>query len=169
MTGMLEGQTLVNAYHAMDVFAFASTTETQGLVVTEALASGTPVVALDAPAVSEVLNGDDCGRLVPKEDETLFGDTLSDFLNSPLEQRGRASQEARRVSERFSEDNCVQDLSEVYRSVCREGPVWKPHGRHSWEETMRLIKSELNIVGNMTKAVGAAISDANSKKSGVWL
>ncbi len=169
MTGMLEGQALVNAYHAMDVFAFASTTETQGLVVTEALASGTPVVALDAPAVSEVVNGDDCGRLVPREDETLFGDILNDFINAPTEERARASQEARRVSERFSENNCVQALSEEYRSVCREGPVWKPHGRHSWEETMRLIRSELNIVGNMTKAVGAAINDTNSKKPGVWL
>ncbi len=169
MTGVIEGQALVNAYHGMDVFAFASTTETQGLVVTEALACGTPVVALDAPAVTEVLDGNSCGRVVPEEDETLFGDILHDFVNIPPKEKTRVSQEARQVAERFSEELCVQTLTEVYRSVCREGPVWKPRGRHSWEETMRLIKSELDIVGNMTKAVGAAISDGNSKKNGIRL
>ncbi len=40
---------LADAYAAMDVFAFASQTETQGMVLTEAMAAGLPVVAVDAP------------------------------------------------------------------------------------------------------------------------
>ena len=55
LPGSLDGQVLADAYHAMDVFVFASRTETQGMVLTEAMAAGKPVVALDAPGVREVL------------------------------------------------------------------------------------------------------------------
>src|SRR5262249_50202423 len=49
LTGMLKDKALINAYHAMDTFAFASVSETQGVVLTEAMAAQLPVVALDAP------------------------------------------------------------------------------------------------------------------------
>ncbi|MBI1389309.1 MAG: glycosyltransferase, partial [bacterium] len=54
-TGKLSGRDLIDAYAAMDVFAFASLSETQGMVVSEAMAGGAPVVALDAPGVREVV------------------------------------------------------------------------------------------------------------------
>ena len=53
----------MNVYHAMDVFVFASQSETQGLVMTEAMAAGIPVVAVDAPGVrvdNFVLTGGSC-------------------------------------------------------------------------------------------------------------
>ncbi|MFO7897485.1 MAG: glycosyltransferase, partial [Planctomycetota bacterium] len=53
--GTLTGGDLYDAYHALDVFVFASTCETQGVVVAEALAAGRPVVALDGPGVREVV------------------------------------------------------------------------------------------------------------------
>jgi glycosyltransferase involved in cell wall biosynthesis len=48
--GVLNGLFLVSAYKAMDAFAFASLSETQGMVLTEAMAAGVPVVALSARA-----------------------------------------------------------------------------------------------------------------------
>jgi glycosyltransferase involved in cell wall biosynthesis len=53
--GILTTTDLTNAYHAMDVFAFSSKSETQGMVHTEAMAAGVPVVGLDAPGVREVV------------------------------------------------------------------------------------------------------------------
>jgi glycosyltransferase involved in cell wall biosynthesis len=47
--GTVEGTKLADVYAAMDVFAFCSRSETQGLVLAEAMAAGVPVVALDAP------------------------------------------------------------------------------------------------------------------------
>ena len=38
LPGLCQGQDLIDAFHAMDVFAFASQTETQGMVLTEAMA-----------------------------------------------------------------------------------------------------------------------------------
>ncbi len=49
LAGALCGQPLADAYRAMDVFAFTSQTETQGMVLAEAMAAGVPVVAVDAP------------------------------------------------------------------------------------------------------------------------
>src|SRR5690606_3392577 len=49
LAGVMQGQALADALHAMDLFAFASFSETQGMVLTEAMAAGLPVVALDAP------------------------------------------------------------------------------------------------------------------------
>ena len=67
LAGMLKGKDLVDAYHAMDVFVFASQSETQGLVVTEAMAAGIPVVAVDAPGVREVVKDFVNGRLLGLE------------------------------------------------------------------------------------------------------
>lgn len=69
--GFLAGRSLADALAAMDVFVFASLTETQGIIVVEAQAAGVPVIALDAPGVHEtVTNG---------------GGVLLDRLSTPLE------------------------------------------------------------------------------------
>lgn len=62
--GYFESQDWVNCYAAADLFTFASITETQGLVVTEAMAVGTPVVAVGQMGVAEVMAGDKGGLLV---------------------------------------------------------------------------------------------------------
>lgn len=58
---------LVNCYAAADIFTFASMTETQGLVVTEAMAAGTPVVAVRRMGVAEVMADEKGGVLVEPE------------------------------------------------------------------------------------------------------
>jgi 1,2-diacylglycerol 3-alpha-glucosyltransferase len=50
-----------------DVFAFASRTETQGLVLAEALASGLPAVALDGPGVRDSVRDGVDGRVIPAD------------------------------------------------------------------------------------------------------
>jgi glycosyltransferase involved in cell wall biosynthesis len=62
--GVLHGLFLVSAYKAMDGFAFASLSETQGMVLTEAMAAGVPVVAVSAPGVDEVVRDGANGRLL---------------------------------------------------------------------------------------------------------
>jgi 1,2-diacylglycerol 3-alpha-glucosyltransferase len=62
--GYFEPQDWVNCYAAADLFTFASVTETQGLVVTESMAVGTPVVAIGKMGVQEVMEGNRGGLLV---------------------------------------------------------------------------------------------------------
>jgi glycosyltransferase involved in cell wall biosynthesis len=60
--GAVQRDSLPDLYASADAFVFPSVTETQGLVLVEALAAGTLVIAADAPPVREVLDG--AGRLV---------------------------------------------------------------------------------------------------------
>jgi 1,2-diacylglycerol 3-alpha-glucosyltransferase len=56
-------EALPDAYASADAFVFTSLSETQGLVLVEALAAGLPIVAVDTPQTRDVLGG--AGMVVP--------------------------------------------------------------------------------------------------------
>jgi len=60
--GALTGEALASAYASADVFVFPSLTDTFGLVVIEALASGVPVAAFPVPGPLDILGEDGCGQ-----------------------------------------------------------------------------------------------------------
>ncbi len=83
-TGCLSGPALLDAYAAMDLFVFTSTSETQGLVLAEAMAAGTPVIALDASGVREVVSDGINGRLLAADSSPDdFARALTSALRKP--------------------------------------------------------------------------------------
>lgn len=79
--GYLDRYQELNAcYAAADVFVFASTSETQGLVVLEAMAQGTPVVAIAELGTASILI-DGKGALVAKEETLDFAEKVQTLLN----------------------------------------------------------------------------------------
>ncbi|MFD1701909.1 glycosyltransferase family 4 protein [Methylopila henanensis] len=62
-TGTLEGEGLAKAYASSDVFVFPSRTDTFGIVVLEALASGVPVAAFPVTGPVDILEGSGAGVL----------------------------------------------------------------------------------------------------------
>ena len=85
--GPIEGDDVVAFYSAIDVFAFASRSETQGLVVAEALASGVPVVALDASGVRDALRHcASCVQLGADASPEAFAAALSGFAGRSTDQ-----------------------------------------------------------------------------------
>ncbi|KIX08943.1 uncharacterized protein Z518_00021 [Rhinocladiella mackenziei CBS 650.93] len=71
-TGFLTGVNLARAYASGDVFLHCSITETFGLVVLEAMASGLPVIARDQGGPSDIVQDQQTGYLVPPHDLDLF-------------------------------------------------------------------------------------------------
>ena len=67
LTGSLPRNDALALVKGADLFAFASRTETQGLVVAEALACGLPVVAVDGPGTRDAVRPGIDGLLVPAE------------------------------------------------------------------------------------------------------
>ena len=92
------GPELDRAFAAADLVVLASHAETYGMVVTEALARGLPVLAADVGGVSEALGrGDDGtqpGLLVPPGEPAALAAALRAWLCDP-ELRGRLRRAAR--------------------------------------------------------------------------
>jgi len=110
-----EEEILAQYYREADLFLFASLTETQGLVIAEALAASTPVVAVDAPGVRDVIKDDRGGYLVPENVET-FSEKVLELLNDP-DLLGQKSEEAKVVARKFSAETMTRKLFESYVEV----------------------------------------------------
>jgi glycosyltransferase involved in cell wall biosynthesis len=96
-TGMLEGTNLARAYASGDIFLHSSITETFGLVVLEAMASGLPVIARDEGGPSEIVEHDRSGYLVPPSDVSTFVSRIEE-LSSNTSLRFAMGKTAREIS-----------------------------------------------------------------------
>jgi glycosyltransferase involved in cell wall biosynthesis len=97
-TGPRTGAELDRAYAAADLLLLASQAETYGMVVTEALARGVPVLATEVGGLTEALghgkDGTRPGLLVPPSDAAAVGAALRTWL-SDAELRARLRRAAR--------------------------------------------------------------------------
>ena len=98
-TGFLGGEELSRAFASADAFVFPSTTETLGLVILEAMASGVPVVAAASPAtLGQITDGVD-GLVYDPRDEEALERALARVLGDPalagaMRERGLAEARA---------------------------------------------------------------------------
>ncbi len=158
MVEPLHDQELADAYHAMDVFTFASLSETQGMVLTEAMACGTPVVALDANGVREVVRDRRNGRLIKTLDRGQFVKALQWCHGlSPAKKRA-LGQQARQTAKEFSLDRCARRMISIYKSLRSKEYVPLSDKDDSWREFVERIKAEVDILKNVVEAGEAAIS-----------
>jgi len=111
--GFLDREELPAFYSTLDVFAFPSPVETQGLVALEANACGTPVVGVDSGALSDTIVNDGTGYRYPQGDIEAFRDQLE----RALAERERLSQSCLDRRERLSVDHSVDRLEDLYESV----------------------------------------------------
>ena len=120
-TGPRTGADLDRAYAAADVLVLASHAETYGMVITEAIARGLPVITTDVGGVTEAL-GDDPrpGVLVPPGDPAALGAALRTWLgDAGLRERLRGAARERRGSLRGWDDTAaaVADVLESAGAV----------------------------------------------------
>ncbi|RKS68841.1 glycosyltransferase involved in cell wall biosynthesis [Actinomadura pelletieri DSM 43383] len=99
LEGPLTGKRLDDAYAAADLTVLTSRAETYGMVVTEALARGVPVLATSVDGVPGTLGQDPTGAvpglLVPPDDPAALAAALRRWLTEP-DLRGRLRAAARR-------------------------------------------------------------------------
>jgi glycosyltransferase involved in cell wall biosynthesis len=112
--------TLLDCYCAGDAFVFASRTETQGLVLLEAMALGVPVVSIEEMGTVDILEPRR-GALVPALEENAFADAVCNVLASP-ELRRRLSDEGRVYAAEWSATMQAERLENFYAGVIEQGP-----------------------------------------------
>lgn len=106
---------LEDCYRAGDVFVFASRTETQGLVLLEAMALGVPVVSTAAMGTKEVLE-DGKGCLIAADDEADFATKAVSLLADPT-LRADLGEEARIYARSWSAPELADRMLELYGAV----------------------------------------------------
>ena len=104
-------------YSAIDVLALCSSTESQGLVLVEAMAHGKAVVATDVDEISKTVMHEKTGLLVRVGDVSGLGDAISrlvedSVLRERLEEEGRAF-----VKKNFSVHVMAERIMNLYRQV----------------------------------------------------
>lgn len=158
--GKLSGRELLDAYAAMDCFVFASRTETQGLVLAEALAAGNPVVALDGPGVREVVVDGKNGFLLPGDaSPDAFAERLNKLLDDEGVFRSRAA-EARRGVESYGTEACAERILSCYRRAAAD---YAP-GDGAVPDFWRRIQAELEVEWDLVVAKSAALRGALNKQ-----
>ena len=106
---------LVDGYCAADAFVFASRTETQGLVLLEAMALGVPVVSTAVMGTCDIL---DAGRgaLVSPDNEEDFASQMVRLLQNG-ELRARLALEARDYAQEWNATTMARRLTDFYRTL----------------------------------------------------
>jgi len=106
---------LLDCYCAGDAFVFASRTETQGLVLLEAMALGVPVVSTAVMGTRDIL-GPQRGALVAQEDEAEFAAKAVQILRD-ADLRRRLSEEARAYVQEWSAQHMTVRMLAFYQRV----------------------------------------------------
>lgn len=109
------------ALHSATVYVAPHTGgESFGIVLIEALAAGTPVVASDLAAFRRVLREGECGALFAAEDADACAQAVVSVLTSAERRRQLNAAGAVRVRD-FDWDRVVEDVLAVYEAVAIEG------------------------------------------------
>ncbi len=114
--GYLDRETeLLDCYRAADVFTFASRTETQGLVLLEAMALGVPVVSTAVMGTIDILSPNR-GALVAEENVEDFSSKVARLL-ADRELRIAIGDEGRRYADTWSAPATARRVVDIYQGV----------------------------------------------------
>jgi len=108
---------------AFDVLAITSRTEGLPMVLLEAMAAGTPVVAFAVGGIPQVLTAES-GWLVPGGDIAACAAAITEALRAPAEAARRAAAARRVLDTRFGRDQWVRNVEAVYATV-EAPPSWR--------------------------------------------
>lgn len=118
-------QALPDCYAAANVFVFASRTETQGLVLLEAMAAGVPVIALSEMGTTDIL-APARGAFSPPNDPRAFGEVLGQFLKHPEAWR-HLNDEAPIYAQEWTDVAMAERLARLYGELtnCKIGQKFR--------------------------------------------
>lgn len=138
-TGKVPWVEVPKYYQLADVFVTASTTETQGLTVIEAMAASKPVVAIKDESFELVINNEQDGLLFTSDDEYQ---KLIIKLYKDKDYSKKISRQARITANGYSAEVYAQRVLEVYKQV---------------------LNKDINIVKKVVHKVKHLISEGNHK------
>ncbi|PKO25462.1 MAG: glycosyl transferase family 1 [Betaproteobacteria bacterium HGW-Betaproteobacteria-8] len=115
--GYLDRNTELNGcYKAADVFVFSSKSETQGLVIIEAMAQGTPVVAIAELGTKSILIEGE-GALIAPEDELIFAERVNSLLQNKKVRNALGAKARAYVEQKWTSRAQAERVVEFYQGM----------------------------------------------------
>ena len=114
--GFIPNAVLHEEYPKYDVFLTASTMETQGLVVLEAIACGLPAVGVDSFALPELIRHGENGYIAKPFDSKGIAQGALEIVRNP-EEYAKFSKNSIQIASGHDMDKCVDTMEEVYSKV----------------------------------------------------
>lgn len=150
--GVLQNTELAAAYKAMDVFAFASHTETQGMVLAEAMAAGVPVIAVEASGVREVVCDGVNGRLLRRDSLEEFTAALLQLAGASTDQKRHIQAQAYETARQLDITHTAAKALELYASLIEASRRRQHVNGTSWSAARQRLQVEWRIVRNFVFA-----------------
>ncbi|QDC99224.1 glycosyltransferase family 4 protein [Candidatus Methylopumilus universalis] len=120
MIGYLDrGHELIACYKAADIFVFASKSETQGLVLLEAMAQGTAVVAIAELGTKSILIEGE-GVLIAKDDINDFADKVSVLLSDAPKRQMIGEKGKQYAQEKWGAGVLAKKVAKFYKSTINQ-------------------------------------------------
>jgi glycosyltransferase involved in cell wall biosynthesis len=143
----------------MDVFAFSSRSETQGLVVTEAMAAGLPVVALRASGVREVVQPGVNGLLLPAEASPAEFARALGRLAAGRRLLSAFRRAAIATAAEFSRERCAQRALSFYADIQRATRRKRMiASQNMWVVLQERLGIEWNLLSRNARALSTALA-----------
>nr|WP_239550859.1 glycosyltransferase [Halanaerobacter jeridensis] len=115
LIGTIDHQEISKYYNMADLFVFASKSETQGMVLLEAMAGATPVVAVRSSGIDDVIKNGYNGYKVP-EDINQWSEKVTKLIRSQ-----ELLEEMSQNAYQYAQDNSIEEMAkeavEVYNKV----------------------------------------------------
>lgn len=109
-------EALKKAYAHADLFIFASQSETQGLVLAEAMSQGTPVIALHGPGQKDIVESGKNGFLVHTRNQMR---EIIDHFNSNKHELALLQQQAFETAHSFTAQKVIENLLAFYQAILK--------------------------------------------------
>ena len=108
---------VVSFLNALDVFAFASSSEGFGQVVIEAMAAGKPVITSKIAPLTEIVADGETGLLVESGSPQSFASAIAQLLIDPMERHRMGARGRERVTKCFTAERMTQETLLLYENL----------------------------------------------------
>ncbi len=125
-TGYVDDEVRNALYHWADVAVFPSLYEPFGIVILEAMAARTPVVATDTGGISEIIEHGLDGLKVPPGDSRALADSILSVLYDPARAKMMQERAFRKIRKQYDWQKVARDTVRIYREVwnARQAAPW---------------------------------------------
>lgn len=157
--GALQGRDLCNAYAAMDLFVFASQSETQGMVLAEAMAAGVPVVSLDGAGVREIVDDGKNGLLLNGEaDVRTFSAAIRRLIDEE-DFRHHCAEGAKQTAADYDRKATSLRITGLYEELIAQARCERTEDFTPWDRVLNGIAIEWDLTVAKFTAVAAIVSE----------